>query len=58
MRDLDVNPYSKDEERVVKWLDSKGLGGGDDPIGFIMASYEYIMYQLREEKRINQFMGL
>lgn len=57
-RDLETNPYSRDEERVAKWLSEKGLGGGDDPIGFVMSSYEYIMFQLQEYKKMNQFMGL
>lgn len=45
-RDFDENPYSPDEERVAKWLSDKtGIGGGDDPIGFLMASHEYVVEQ-------------
>ena len=45
-RDFDKNPYSADEQRVAKWLDEKGgMGGGEDPIGFLMVSYDYLVYQ-------------
>jgi hypothetical protein len=43
-------PYSLDEQRVVNWLLSKDLGGGDDPIGFLLASYEMIVQELNELK--------
>lgn len=43
MRNIDEHPYSKDEDRVAEWLvDKTGIGGGDDPIGFILVSHEYI----------------
>lgn len=36
-----VKKYSKDEERVAKYLSEKtGVGGGLDPIGFLIASHE------------------
>jgi hypothetical protein len=44
MRDLDKNPYTPDEERVAKFLVDKGVGRDDDPIGFLMASYDYLTY--------------
>lgn len=48
MRDLDKNPYSPDEQRVVKFLgDRGGIGGGDDPIGFLLASYDYLVERNR-----------
>lgn len=51
-RDFDKNPYSPDEERVAKWLDDKaGVGGGEDPIGFLIASYAYIMHMNKELQR-------
>jgi hypothetical protein len=28
-----------------------GIGGGDDPIGFFMASYEMLIHERREMKR-------
>jgi hypothetical protein len=45
-RDFDKNPYSPDEQRVAKWIvDKTGIGGGDDPIGFLMVSHEYVVAQ-------------
>ena len=43
-RDFDTHPYSLDELRVVEWIQSRApdVGGGDDPIGFVMASYELL----------------
>jgi hypothetical protein len=44
-RDFDTNPYSPDEKRVADWLfaRTKGMvGTGDDPIGFVLASYELV----------------
>lgn len=39
-RDFDLNPYSPEEARVAKYLMEKtGIGGGGDPIGFILASH-------------------
>jgi hypothetical protein len=54
MRDLDKNPYSPDEERVAKWImDKTDIGGGDDPIGFLMASHEYAIHQRNELQKQN-----
>lgn len=34
-------PYDDQEARVAGWIsDRTGAGGGDDPIGFILASYD------------------
>jgi hypothetical protein len=44
-RDFDARPYSADERRVVDWLieRTKGMvGAGDDPIGFVLASYALV----------------
>lgn len=42
MRDFEQRPYSPDEERVARFLaQESGLGGGDDPIGFLMASHQF-----------------
>lgn len=51
-RDLDVNPYSADERRVVEWMHNRthDIGGGDDPVGFLLASYEMIWDQLQEAR--------
>jgi len=53
MRDIEKNPYTKDEARVAKWLgDKTGIGGGDDPIGFLIASHEELALQCRTFKAI------
>lgn len=44
-RDLDKNPYSIDEQRVVLFFFERGTGGGDDPIGYILASHQYLAEQ-------------
>lgn len=43
MRDLDTKPYSADEQRVAKFFFDRGTGGGDDPIGAMLAGYAYIV---------------
>lgn len=44
-------PYSIDERRVAEWLVSRGgIGGGDDPIGFVLAS---LSYATQEAKLLN-----
>lgn len=46
MRDIEANPYSADEARVAKFFVEKiGLGGGDDPVGSLIASHEYVVAQ-------------
>jgi hypothetical protein len=39
-----------DELRVVAWIQSRApdVGGGDDPIGFLMASYELLHMEYAE----------
>ena len=45
-RDIEASPYSPDELRVAEWLGANtGVGAGDDPIGFVMASLEYSVMQ-------------
>jgi len=41
MRDMVAKPYSEDEKHVVQWLANRGLDCGDDPIAFLVASYEF-----------------
>ena len=57
-RDFEKEPYSKDEERVAKWLSQRGLGAGDDPIGFLLASYEYIQRRLHDYENNTTMLGL
>jgi hypothetical protein len=47
-RDLDEHPYSPDEQRVVDFLYERGAGGGADPIGFLLASYSYVVAERNE----------
>jgi hypothetical protein len=47
-RDIEKSPYSADEQRVAKYFFDRGVGGGDDPIGSLMASHAYAMAQLAE----------
>lgn len=48
MRDIDKQPYSPDEARVAKFFADRGTGGGDDPIGSILACHEYLIAQRKE----------
>lgn len=51
MRDLDEKPYSPCEARVAKYFsDTMGIGGGDDPIAFIIASHMALADDRRELK--------
>lgn len=46
MRDIDANPYSADERRVADFIvkmSKENVGGGDDPIGFLMTSYAWLI---------------
>jgi hypothetical protein len=40
-RDFDRLPYTRQEQRVAEYLSSLGIGGGDDPVGFLIASHAY-----------------
>ena len=49
--------YSSDEQQVVNWLMSRThnqVGAGDDPIGFLLASYEQIHAELTEARKLWQ----
>ncbi len=50
-RDFEKNPYSKDEMRIAQYFWDMGIGGGDDPIGSLIASHGYIRHELHELKR-------
>lgn len=56
MRDIEANPYSTDEQRVAKFFFDKGIGGGDDPIGSLMASHEYLNAQRLRYRKILKWM--
>lgn len=54
MTDRDT-PYTPEEQRVVDWLVARThntLGAGDDPIGFVLASYELIHSELQKAQAL------
>lgn len=53
MRNMDEKPYTPDESRVAEFIWDRGLGGGDDPIGFILASYAYLAADRSDLRRVN-----
>lgn len=52
MRDIDKNPYSEDEARVAQFFFDAGLGGGDDPIGFIIASHQVLAAERNDLRKV------
>jgi len=60
-RDLETNPYSPDEQRVASFFFDRGMGGGDDPIGALFASYEYIVVErnvlLKKIEQLHRCLG-
>lgn len=38
-RDIETAPYDRQERRVVNYLPTAIVGGGDDPVGFLIASH-------------------
>ena len=52
-RDFDRHPYSPDEERVAKYIsDLTGIGGGDDPIGFLIASHRTLVRTTETQNKV------
>lgn len=51
-RDLKDKPYSNDECRVVDYLYlvAPDIGAGDDPIGFLLASHNWLMRERRSQR--------
>ena len=48
-------PYTKDEQRVADWLVARSgntVGAGDDPIGFLLASYEMMHQELVLKRKL------
>lgn len=46
MRNLDEKPYSREEAEVAKYLmELAGIGGGDDPVGFLIVSHRELARQ-------------
>ena len=55
LHDPGIRRYSRDQQRVADWLNNRaGIGGGDDPIGFLLASYEMIHGQLAQFQTLDQ----
>ena len=53
LHDPGIRRYSRDQQRVADWLNNRaGIGGGDDPIGFLLASYEMIHGQLQDHQAL------
>lgn len=45
MRDIEKRPYTADETRVARYFADRGTGGGDDPIGAMLAGYAWAVEQ-------------
>lgn len=39
--------YTVDQQRVAEYLNELGIGGGGDPVGFLMASHSLLIEQRR-----------
>lgn len=55
-RDFTKEPYTNCEKRIVRYIqEATGgqLGGGDDPVGFLIASHRVLQtwYREQSEKR-------
>ena len=46
----DADSYDASETRVASWLSEKGVGGGSDPIGFMIASQEHMATEIKRLK--------
>ena len=47
--------YTPDEQRVAKWLATRmnnHMGAGDDPIGFLLTSYEHMHAELTQARKL------
>lgn len=54
MRDMDDAPYIPDEKRVVDYilqLTNDQIGGGNDPIGFLIASHGALAEKVKDMER-------
>lgn len=49
-RDLKIEPYRPDEQRVVAYLREimPDIGAGDDPVGFLIASHASLRERVQE----------
>lgn len=55
-RDFAAQPYSKEEERVLVYLHNVApdIGGGDDPIGFLLSSHNWLMRERRGQRQASR----
>lgn len=45
-------PYDAQEVRVAQWIvDRTGVGAGDDPVGFILASYDLKIREMEDMRQ-------
>jgi hypothetical protein len=58
-RDFEANPYTPHEERVAKYLcEVTGIGAGDDPVEFLIASHESLRRRIEYlQAYINRIEG-
>jgi GTP-dependent phosphoenolpyruvate carboxykinase len=50
-----MTEYTPDQQRVADWLVNRTqhmVGAGDDPIGFLLASYEHVHAELVEVRKL------
>lgn len=45
-----AEPFSTDVARIIKFFDEREMGTGDDPIGFLLASYAYVIHERNEAR--------
>jgi hypothetical protein len=48
MRDIMVKPYSPEESRAAEYICEFGIGGGDDPVGFLIASHRELVATIQQ----------
>lgn len=46
-RDFDKQPYDRSEKRVAAFFGELGIGGGDDPVGALLASHRHLAREAR-----------
>lgn len=58
-RDFETAPYERQERRVAEFLWSlTGIGGGDDPIGFMMTQHDMSRLEIRGLERLLRDAGV
>jgi hypothetical protein len=54
-RSFDEQPYSPEEARVAKYLvELTDIGGGEDPVGFLIASHATLSQLVPKPKWVNR----